>query len=208
LGLPAPLAGTCGDGGASPMRPIARSNRAQASGCNSISAGVGLGDGLVLGAGMSQYQLPDALLLEIGRAATNWGSLELQVKLATSALASKATDGWPDDHLEMSFKQLREMWFALAAEHAGIDAAALKVANDSLAALSKDRGVMLHGLWTHIEGERYRVTHWVQRKPKDAKDKAPESRVAIHSQEVTLATLREFADAVESEARAFVEMHT
>lgn len=156
---------------------------------------------------MAAITLPEPLLVELGRAASSWGALEFQVKLATSAMASHATEGWPDDHLEMSFKQLRKKWFALALVHAGAHEADVKAMNDSLAALSIDRGLLLHGVWSHTQGEVYRLTHWVQHKPDADKGKAPESRLAIHNREVSLALLRDFVAAIEGSSRTFALMH-
>lgn len=109
-------------------------------------------------------QLPDELLVELGRFATDWAVVEQEVMLHASALASQDTDGFPTDHLRMEFKRLREKWYALAKAKLGTEhQSTLMKLNDRLARRSTARGYALHGMWK-VAGHQTYLVHWWEQK--------------------------------------------
>jgi hypothetical protein len=137
------LSGACGAGGVFSIRRRTSSSRLDAE------------------LAMADPQLPDALLIAIGKFATCWTKIEQELLLSASALATQETDGEPIEHLRLDFRRLRERWFELAS--ARINDNRLTPINMELAAASKVRGYILHGLW-HEEAPGQFVVHWYEQK--------------------------------------------
>jgi hypothetical protein len=130
---------------------------------------------------------PNTFLAAVGSIATTWAFVEQEILLQTSALASKATDGWPIENLRVDFKRLRERWYELA--KAEVDTKTLNKIihpiNTELARLSPIRGYVIHGTWQVTGRGKYRVSWWEQKK-----------ELQRHHADFTLADLRGFAAAL------------
>ena len=110
-------------------------------------------------------ELPNELLIEIGRFATDWAVIEQEIMLHASALAAKDTGGIPAEYLRMDFKRLREKWYALAKANLGeAYGPELMTLNDRLARRSRARGYALHGKWRVLGPQRKRVECWDQKR--------------------------------------------
>jgi hypothetical protein len=135
-------------------------------------------------------QLPDELLVELGRFATDWAVVEQEVMLHASALASQDTDGYPTDYLRMDFKRLREKWYGLAKSKLGDEwQGRLMQLNDRLARRSKARGYALHGIWTVTGPETYLV-HWWEQKGRLDRFTLPTNLDEVRGQTALLRELR------------------
>ena len=135
-------------------------------------------------------QLPDELLVELGRFATDWAVVEQEVMLHASALASQDTDGYPTDYLRMDFKRLREKWYGLAKSKLGDEHhPTLMKLNDRLARRSKARGYALHGIWT-VTGDQTYLVHWWEQKGRLERFNLPTNLDEMKRQTALLRELR------------------
>jgi hypothetical protein len=104
-------------------------------------------------------------MVEIGVIITHWAHIEQDMILHASALASKNTDGTPEEYLRMDFKRLREKWFDLCRANfsKGVMDKVVTPLNSRLAHLSKGRGTLAHGVWFVVGRGKYRVQYWEQK---------------------------------------------
>jgi hypothetical protein len=96
--------------------------------------------------------LPRTLYAEIGKVIVIWAHIEQDIILHTSAMAAQDTDGKPLEYLRLDFKSLREKWYAECKKRFP-ETVMNTVVNplcSNLAKLSRERGYVVHGLWSVV----------------------------------------------------------
>jgi hypothetical protein len=109
--------------------------------------------------------LPRTLFQEIGKIVVVWATIEQDLVLHASAMASQKTDGFTTDYLRFDFKRLREKWYSLCREYCD-EKTFNKVVhpiNTDLATYSELRGNVVHTMWHHAGRGKYTTVSFEQK---------------------------------------------
>ena len=119
-------------------------------------------------------ELPDELLIEIGKFATTWAKIEQSIILDTIELYNMKNNYEKFDGLVVSFKRLRERWRRIFIEAYDVSFhREMKRLDQRIANASKARGYIVHGVWEDTRddkssiwkihgGKEFRSTWWKQ----------------------------------------------
>ena len=109
--------------------------------------------------------LPRTLFEEIGKIVVVWATIEQDLVLHASAMASQKTDGHTKEYLRFDFKRLRETWYKLCKEYCDKKTfnKIVHPINTDLATYSELRGNIVHTMWYHAAPGKYKTVVFEQK---------------------------------------------
>lgn len=132
---------------------------------------------------MLPQPLPRTLFEEIGKIVVIWASIEQNIMMQTSAMAAMKVDGKTTDYLRLDFTRLRKIWLPLCRENFNTVTfnTVVNPLNSEMARLAEQRGLIVHGTWTHTGRGKFKLS-WYEQKT---------HLTHFENENVTLGTVRE-----------------